>query len=123
MSLKNPPSLGSVSIEKKWFDQVTRLLNLLYRPAPRRVTASYTAKADDRFILADATGGAVTITLPTAVGVAGCEIAAKRLNSGANSVTLDGAGAETIDGAATKVLTTQYETARLVSDGANWHLV
>jgi hypothetical protein len=42
------------------------------------------------------------------------------LDSSGNAVTVDGNGAETINGAATKALSTQYETVHIMSDGANW---
>jgi hypothetical protein len=37
-----------------------------------------------------------------------------------HTCTIDAAGAETIDGAATLVLSTDYAVARLISDGTNW---
>lgn len=120
MSLKNPPSLGEGQAEKKYFDQVTRQINLCYRLKVVSVTAAYSAKIDDGVVLADATGGAFTVTLPSATGSAGAVLRIKRLNSGANAVTVSGAGGQTIDGAATSSLTTQYQVLSLVSDGANW---
>ena len=83
-------------------------------------TSAYTVTDDDAAILVDATGGAVTVTLPTAVGRTGQTYEIKRTNAGANAVTVDGNGAETIDGAATVSLSTQYATVRMVSDGTNW---
>lgn len=61
---------------------------------------------------------AVTVNLPTAVGVSGREYFIKR--TGAGAVTVDGDGAQTIDGAATYALATQYDGVRVQSDGANW---
>lgn len=71
-------------------------------------------------VLANATGGAFTVTLPSALAQAGKTVVVKRMNSGANNVTVAAAGSETIDGAATFALTTQYEVVRLVSDGSVW---
>jgi hypothetical protein len=68
----------------------------------------------------DASGAARTITLPTAVGIAGRVYIIRKLDSSANAVTIDGNGAETINGAATKVLAAQYDTATIMSDGASW---
>lgn len=83
-------------------------------------TSAFTATDDDGMLLVDASSGAVTITLPTAVGRTGQTYEVKRTNAGANAVTVDGAGTETIDGALTASLATQYATVRVVSDGANW---
>lgn len=82
-------------------------------------TGAYTATAADCVISGDATSASFTITLPTAVGITGRIYQIKKINS-ANTVTIDGNGAETIDGATTKDLTTQWSSYTLVSDGANW---
>lgn len=59
-------------------------------------TATYTA-ADDYTI--DCTSGTFTVNLPTAVGITGRIYVIK--NSGVGVITIDPAGAELIDGAAT----------------------
>lgn len=85
-------------------------------------TASYTETimSGGIIILADASAGSFVITLPTAVGNTSV-ITIKKTNS-ANTVTIDGAGAQTIDGGATAVITYQYASVTLVSDGANWYI-
>jgi hypothetical protein len=87
----------------------------------RPVTATLTEDgASDSTILADATGAAITVNLLTAMGRKGRELIVKRMNAGGNTVTVDAAGAETIDGALTVVLAAQYDRIRIQSDGANW---
>lgn len=86
-------------------------------------TAAYTIGAGDSVILGNATAGAFTVTLPTAVGIAGRQYIIKKIDSSANAVTLDGAGSETIDGAATVALSAQWARSTVVSDGANWLLI
>jgi len=86
-------------------------------------TADYSANViTDSTILVDATTAAVTITLPTAVGYTGKNFRIKKVDSTANTVTISADGTETIDGAVTKVITTQYGVSNIVSDGANWHI-
>lgn len=85
-------------------------------------TSSYTATATDSFIDADATGGAVTITLPTAVTCPGREYTIKRINSGANAVTVATTSSQTIDGSTTFTLSAQNSTVVVVSNGANWRI-
>jgi hypothetical protein len=48
----------------------------------------------------------------------------KKMDANTNGVVLTGAGTDTIDGAATLTLTTQYSTARLI-DGASgsWDVI
>lgn len=87
----------------------------------RTVTGASSTAAAERTILVNNGATAHTVALPAAATCPGREYAIKRL--GTNTVTIDPNGAETIDGAATLDLTTQYQTARVVSDGANWHVV
>jgi len=87
-------------------------------------TAAYTAVAlTDTVILCDATTAAFTVTLPTAVGNSGKLFFVKKTDAGGNAVTIDGNGAETIDGAATKALAAQYDSVTIVSDGTNWMIL
>lgn len=89
-------------------------------PGVVSIAAAYQATVADGFIRANATGGAFSVTLPPAAAQPGCEITVKRLNAGANAVTVDGYSTETIDGAATYVLSVQYESVSVVSNGAGW---
>lgn len=81
-------------------------------------TADYTATSADSVIVADGSSAAVTITLPTAVGIEGREYKIKCIDS-TNTVTVDGNGTETIDGALTKTLV-QWDCLHIVSDGSDW---
>jgi len=74
-------------------------------------------------VLVDASGGAVTITLPTASGITGRIYTIKKTDSSANTVTVDGDGAETIDGAATHILRRQYNRVTVQSDSSNWMII
>ena len=83
-------------------------------------TTTYTLTANDSVILADATGGAFSLNLPTAAGISGTVYTVKKIDSSANAVTIDPSGAETVDGAATLALSTQHQVYDLISDGTNW---
>lgn len=84
------------------------------------VTTSSALTADGGLVKVDASGAAVTVTLPPAASFTGRDRTFKRMNSGANAVILDGLASETIDGAATYTLTAQYKAVTIVSDGSNW---
>lgn len=86
------------------------------------VTAAYTIGDHEFTVIANATGGAFTVTLPPAARRTGRLLVIKEIG-GTNDVTVDGNAAETIDGAATKLLSTQYQTLWIQSDGANWHIL
>lgn len=82
--------------------------------------AAYTATISDSTITADSTSAAFTVTLPTAAGVTGRQYTIKRLNSGANNITVGTTSSQTVDGATTKTLGAQYSALTVQSDGANW---
>ena len=87
------------------------------------VTGTTHTAADEHVILVDddTAAAAVTVTLPTAA-TADTIYHIKKIGSTAN-VTVDGNGAETIDGATTAVLTTQYESITIISDGSAWWIL
>ena len=88
-------------------------------------TGAYTVLVSDhkRLILADASGGAFTITFPpVATAGSGFTIGIKKTDSSANAITADGDGAETIDGAATDSIAAQYQVVWYVCDGTEWHV-
>ncbi len=86
-------------------------------------TATYTATASDHTIICNNTGGAITINLPAAAGCSGRVYVIKKISGVALNVTIDANGAETIDGATTRVLTTQYETVMIQSNGTSWFII
>lgn len=85
----------------------------------RTVTGTLTARPIDRVLRADASSGAVTVNLPSAAPNL-VEYAIIKADSSGNTVTIDPSGSQTINGDATKVLSAQWETVTLRSDGANW---
>ena len=93
------------------------------RGAYRTVTTSGNVVSGDYLIIADATAGAITMTLPPAALVPGRIYAFKRINAGANQVIVDGYAAETIDGAATHTLTPQWNSVTIMSNGTAWFIL
>lgn len=87
-------------------------------------TANYTLTATDQVILASASGGAFTLTLPAASSNSGKVFYLKKTDSTTNAVTISRAGSDTIEGATTTTLNTQYEILTLVSDGVSvWNIL
>jgi hypothetical protein len=83
-------------------------------------TSNYTATENDVFIACDATGGAITITLPACASTrVGKRIVVKKIDN-ANNVILDGNASETIDGATTKTLSAQWAVMTIVNSGSSW---
>lgn len=86
-------------------------------------TTTYTATASDEFIACDTSGGAWTLTLPAAASSSGKVYKIKKTSNDFTALTIDGNASETIDGATTTTLNTQYEQLEIVCDGSNWHIV
>lgn len=85
---------------------------------------SYTITTDDLgyIVNVNATGGAVTITLPTASSAGnGGIVTVRKVDSSANAVTINVTGAATIDGSSSLTLSRQYDRMAISSDGANWN--
>jgi len=87
-------------------------------PSLRNVTSTDTFATANETI--NCTSGTFTVNLPTAVGIQGTTYTL--VNSGVGVITLDGNGAETIQGSATVDLTTQI-SIRVQSDGTNWIII
>lgn len=85
------------------------------------VSATHTITGGTTF-LCDGGGGAFTITLPLASLYTGRLITIKRV-SASGTITVGRSGSDTIDGATSVDLTTQYERLSVTSDGLNWLVV
>lgn len=87
------------------------------------VSASYseTSTSGNKTVLCNAASGAIVVTLPTAVGNS-ATLTFKKVDASVNTLTIDGAGVETIDGGLTAVMRSQ-ESITIVSDGANWNIL
>lgn len=82
-------------------------------------TTTYSVGALDWTILCDATGGSFAITLPAASAFSGRYVFIKKIDSSANTCTLTRAGSDTIDGATTQVIDTQWTGFGVQSNGTS----
>lgn len=83
-------------------------------------TISSPSNSEEIYLISNSST-AVTINLPTSVGLNTKKIRIKRL--GTANVTIDAYQTETIDGQLTKILNNQYSTITLISDNSNWFIV
>ena len=96
------------------------------------MSASFTVWADDAsgdgkdVYLVTTAASAVTATMPSAVStmaLGGRPVTVLKADGGAGTVTVDGESAQTINGAATVSLASQYKYVTMISDGANWVII
>lgn len=86
---------------------------------------TFTADVDDSHVFVNATGGAITVSLPLANAVApGKEICVKKTDASANAVTVSRTGSNNVEGGTTFALATQNKYATFASDGVSqWRIV
>ena len=82
----------------------------------------FTASTDNT-ILCDATGGNMIINLPPAASNLDKIYNIKKIDSSANTVTIDGNVSETIDGTITQIIPSQYDCLTIQSNGSNWYII
>ena len=68
----------------------------------------------------DCTSGNVTVTLEAASGETGNRYTFKREDASGNTITIDADASETIDGATTVGLASQYDSVTIWCDGTEW---
>lgn len=83
----------------------------------------YTPTADIQFIFCDCTAGAITVNLPAGASSGGRPFTIKKVDASANTVTVDGDGAETIDNTTTRIISSFLTAMAIVGDGTNWYIV
>lgn len=97
---------------------------LTYRQIQNPVaTLTSGATLDDTYsvVLADASSGAFTITLPTASGRTGRFFTVNRIDSAlTNLVTIATTSSETIDGVLNVYIGQRFQPITFISDGTNW---
>lgn len=116
--MKDPDLPVTTNNPVEWIRKAAGKINRLGRSprfSMRYVTTSTTALDTDEVILCT---GALTVTLPGVIE--GKRYTIKRLGTG--TTTIATTGGQTIDGAATKTLTTQYACLRVYGGTSEWHV-
>ncbi len=93
----------------------------------RTVTAATTIltgeEGEDEGILADgSSGGSFTVTMPKVTDDVIDAYIIKNIGA-SGTITVDGDGAELIDGATTIALASQWDCAVLATDNVEWHVI
>lgn len=94
---------------------------------PTTVSSSpYTISGSTKgFILVDTTGGAITINLPGALSPGRAYFIKDAGNAGTNNITINPAGTDTIEGAGSKTISTNYGKLWITPDGTagTWYIM
>jgi hypothetical protein len=81
------------------------------------------ALTNEQFVICDSTAGAIKVTLPPAARSTGHVVTIKRVNAGANKVTISPSPGEFMDALTKKDLTAQFRYFRAVADGKTWQII
>lgn len=91
---------------------------------PVNSSTPYTVADGDSLLAVDddAIGSAVVVNLPSASINEGRELQVKKMGS-TGTITIDPSGSETIDDQETLIISIQYDTAQIISDGTQWLII
>ncbi|UEC03983.1 hypothetical protein [Burkholderia vietnamiensis] len=89
----------------------------------KTISASASTGAADFVVKVSASTGAVTYTLPSAASSTNRIVSVQKIDSSANAVTIAASGADTINGAASQAISTQWGAITLQSDGTTWTVI
>lgn len=87
------------------------------------INASSTLNSDNNVVLADASLGAITLSLPDAASSLGVIYKIKKIDTSTNKITIDPDGAELIEGLSDVKIETFLQSYTLVCDGTGWYLI
>jgi hypothetical protein len=86
-------------------------------------TTDFTLGTATDVILADASAGAITISLPAAANASGKLFWIKKIDSSANLVTVDPDGSECIDQYTSLALCERGDAVQIVSNASQWWII
>lgn len=86
-------------------------------------TAAHTVSVLNEVVLCDATSAAFAVTLPPAKDFNKGRCYIKKVDASANSITITPQSGETVDGAALRSISIQWESLTLVSNGTAWYVI
>lgn len=121
VSVSGAGSVARVKIDENTGDG-TQAFESNFNVGVRSIATDLTLGPTYETLLVDATSGAKAITLPTAVGITG-KIFCVQKTDAFNNVTVGTTGGQTINGAATVVLSAQWQRVTVQSNGTNWAII
>ena len=91
----------------------------------RTINSSQAALATDNTILANTTGGAITITLPAPTDISGRVYTIKKIGTGGinNALTITPSTGITIDGGTSYTIYNDWTYVTIQTDGSSWYII
>jgi hypothetical protein len=105
------------------FQAVSGGVQVLTVTALDNTDSTYTVLVTDYYMSCNTTSGVLIVDLPNAPATGTAYVVKDAAGTAdTNTITISTAGAETIDGAATFVMNTEYQSANFVYTGAAWEI-
>lgn len=89
----------------------------------KSVSSSYTATSEDHTILVDALNGEISISLPSATDQQRTIYNVKKIDNTSNNVRISTLNNDDIDGDTEQIITNQYDSIPLHSDGDQYWIL
>jgi hypothetical protein len=102
---------------------LTRVNPKLIKSAIGSKTTTVTLGKDDEYVELSSSGGAYTATLPPVADYLGRVMVLIKTTADFNLITIDGDGSETINGATTTTLATQWECIHIIATSSGWRVI
>lgn len=117
------PSPGGLA---EWIRKVATAINELSRRlgtfgSTASHSSNFTVTDTDYLLMVDASGGGVTVYLPASQ--VGRQMVVKKVDASSNNVTIDASGSDTIDGAGSKAISTQWQSYTIMGVAGGWAII
>jgi hypothetical protein len=89
----------------------------------KTVTGNYSMSISDGVILSNSPSANLTLTLPLASNIPGKYIDIKKIDAGGFQLIVTPQGGNLIDNQSSQVITDQYNSMTLISDGSNFWII
>ena len=102
----------------KWINLPSLSLNI------KTITEDYTVLSNDRVILCDTSTGNIVVTLPAAATNGESNIYIKKIDTSEdNTVTIEPADEELLDGETNTIIYVPYTSLHIVCNGTSWFII
>lgn len=116
-------STDTISASRSTINTNTTLRHSMNVRAIADADSPYTWQEGDDCVLVTSTAAIVTLNLPAAASAANRTIMVFLKTDTGGGCTIDGSGAEQINGSSTYSLLTKYDSVRLLCDGTEWFAI
>lgn len=113
----------TIDTKQLYVNDGTKNVRALYLNTSNK-TNNYVIIESDDYISINASSVNIILTLPSAIGLSGKILYLKKIDNTTNIVTINTNGSETIDNTSSYLLSSQWDSIVIISNGTNWnHLV